>query len=111
MQVKDHVIEFAADGGISQRVYATTQKLRAWAIVLPYLDETALAALLAFWEDREGRAKPFKWPNPEDGTTYFVRFGDQQISVTRLNSATKAWSAAFTLQQAHDAEINNDEGI
>lgn len=111
IQQSDHVTVFTSPDGLTQRVYSTAQPLKQWSVVLHYLDATALAALWALWEDREGRAKPFKWTNPDDGQTYFVRFGSKTLSVTRLNTPTKAWSATFELVQVPDAEINNDEGV
>lgn len=110
-QQSDHVTIFTSPGGLAQRVYRTAQPLKQWSVVLHYLDESELAALWSLWEDREGRAKPFRWTNPDDGQTYFVRFGSSTLAVARLNTPTKAWSATFELVQVPDAEINNDEGL
>ncbi len=107
---RDYVTEFVADGGLSQRVAYVGQYLKTWYVTLHYLDEAARADLLALWESRNGRAAPFRWVNNEDGQTYFVRFADSSLKLTRLNTPTKAWGATITIVQVHDAEIDDDLG-
>jgi hypothetical protein len=111
VKIDDNVAIFTAPSKLSQRVTVAAPFLRTWAVMIHCLYEADKAALEALWEDRGGRAKPFKWVHPEDGQTYFVHFGDSTITFQRLGSVTKAWTAALTLTEAHPAEINNDEGI
>lgn len=111
VKIDDNVSIFTAGSKLSQRVTVAAPFLRTWAVTLHCLYEVDKAALESLWEDRGGRAKPFKWVHPGDGQTYFVHFGDSTITFQRLNSAIKAWTVALVLIEAHPAEINNDEGI
>lgn len=111
VRIDDNVMEFTSAGKLTQRVTIAAPFLRSWAVTIHCLYEADKAALEALWENRGGRARPFKWVHPESGQIYFVHFGDSTITFQRLGSVTKAWTVALTLTEAHPAAINNDEGI
>lgn len=106
---KDNVLVFESTSRLTQYIVYDASYLRMWSVTLHFLDETARDALVSLWQDRQGRAKPFKWVNPDDGLTYYVHFGDEDLKLERIPSATKGWRATFTLIEAHSMEIENDE--
>lgn len=106
---KDSVTIFETKSQLVQYIVHDAPYLRVWSVTLHYIDTTARDALVSLWQDRQGRAKPFKWVNPDDGQTYYVHFADENLKLERLPTATEGWRSTFTLIEAHPLEIDNDE--
>lgn len=110
VRIPDNVSLFEAKSRLTQFVIHDAPMLRVWSITLHYLDAAAVTLLESLWETCGGRAKPFKWVHPESSETYFVHFADENLKYERLRTPTGAWTATFTLVEAHPLEIEDDEG-
>lgn len=69
-------------GGHEQRNQSWSQPLRRWGIAVVAMDDTERAALISFFLARAGAFDTFIWTDPVDGTSYTVRFeqDDPEIS-------------------------------
>ena len=67
-QFSTQVIRFV--DGSEQRFPGYPAPLRKWSITLDLLDESELTTLEQFFEAQNGRAQPFSFTDPWDGTVY-----------------------------------------
>jgi len=104
---EDSVEEFTSPSRLSQFIYYSAFLGKNYKIEVPSLTETQLGTLRTFWETHKGRVIPFKWINPVDDVTYYVRFSSSNLTFERI--AKYNWSCSFTLSQAHPLEVTEPD--
>ncbi len=104
---QDTVDEFTSPARLSQFLHYDAFLEKRFAIQIPALTAAQVTTLQAHWVDVKGRAIPFKWANPADSATYYVRFDSSKLSFEQI--APAYWSCSFTLRQAHTLEVTEPE--
>jgi hypothetical protein len=95
---------FTARSGLEQRVSLDQFIPRIWSLVFPGMKRVSVDTLEAFWRDREGPLKPFKWQSEETSDLYYVRF--DQASFKPEHIGPDVWSLSFQFREIFPGEIN-----
>lgn len=100
---EDCAEEFTSPSRLSQWLYVDAFLGNSWSLTIHAMTGTEVTALKTFWENHKGRVIPFKWVNPTDGTTYFVRFNSSSLLFQRVSKTH--WSCSILISEAHPLEI------
>lgn len=100
---EDAVVEFQSLARLKQYVYYDAFLERRYTIQVPALTSSEVSTLKTFWSNRKGRVEPFKWKNPSDNTTYFVRFAMQSLTFEQITHTH--WRCELMFTEAHPLEI------
>ncbi len=104
---EDSVEEFTSPSRLSQFLYYDAFLEKRFSIQIPAMTSTEVTTLQSHWVTVKGRAIPFKWANPADSTTYYVRFDSSKLTFEQI--APAYWSCSFVLRQAHTLEVTEPE--
>lgn len=104
---EDSIEEFTSPSRLSQFLYYDAFLEKRFFLQIPALTAAQVTTLQAHWVAVKGRAIPFKWVNPADSTTYYVRFDSSKLTFEQI--APAYWSCSFVLRQAHTLEVTEPE--
>jgi hypothetical protein len=104
---EDSVEEFTSPSRLSQFLHYDAFLEKRFSIQVPALTSAQVTTLQTHWVAVQGRAIPFKWVNPADSTTYYVRFDSAKLAFEQI--APAYWSCSFVLRQAHTLEVTEPE--
>lgn len=98
---EDPAMRQAVDGGYDiTRARHTRRPRRTYVAVYRNLNQADKTAIEDFWDDVGGGSAIFNWTNPENGTTYQVRFPEAfQLSYTGAGP-TKRWDCSIKFKEA-----------
>lgn len=104
---EDAIEEFTSPSRLSQFLHYDAFLEKRFSIQIPALTAAQVTTLQSHWVTVQGRAIPFKWVNPADSTTYYVRFDSPRLTFKQI--APAYWSCSFVLRQAHTLEVTEPE--
>ena len=91
---EDIAVEFTSPSRLSQWLYVDAFLGNSWSLTIHAMTGTEVTTMKTFWESHKGRVIPFKWVNPTDGSTYYVRFSSSSLLFQRV-SKTHTGAAHF----------------
>ena len=100
---EDIAVEFTSPSRLSQWLYVDAFLGNLWSLTIHAMTGTEVTTMKTFWENHKGRVIPFKWVNPTDGSTYYVRFSSSSLLFQRVSKTH--WSCSFLISEAHPLEI------
>lgn len=98
---EDPVMRSEMEGGyVITRARHTRAPRKTWRIVYRMLRNFDRLTLESFWTTVRGGSATFNWTNPQDGSTYIVRFKDPLQMTYVGRGSNQRWDCSFTLEQA-----------
>jgi len=95
----DPAIRSQSEGGYVTSRARFTRIARKWTVSYRWMSQANMNTLKAFEDARAGGADSFTWTNPEDSTTYTVRFLGLVRYVPEDNSNFLWWAVEFVLEE------------
>lgn len=102
MELEDPSMKSEMEGGyVISRARHTRAPRRNWKCAYTDISREDKLTIENFWIQVRGSSVIFNWPNPEDGQTYPVRFGDDKIRFEYVGiGPRRRWNVRFSLDQA-----------
>jgi hypothetical protein len=86
-------------GYTATRPKHTRTPRRYWKVAYQYMNNADKALLDAHWNTQRGGSLAFDWVNPQNGTTYTVRYKSTIEWVYKGAGPTQRWDCSFELEQ------------
>ena len=103
ISLEDTAVEFTSPSRLSQWLYVDAFLENSWSLTIHAMTGTEVTTLKTFWENHKGRVIPFKWVNPTDGSTNYVRFSSSSLLFQRISKTH--WSCSILISEVHPLEI------
>lgn len=87
-------------GYVITRARHTRPPRRTWMVVYRMLTNADRALLETLWDTVRGGSATFNWTNPQNSTTYEVRFKDPLNFSYSGRGTNQRWDCSFSLEQA-----------
>lgn len=87
-----------SDGGYTVTRARFTRTVRKWTINYTWVSRTNKETIRAYEEARHVGAEYFQWTNPENSTTYWVRFSAPITYRPHPNTNFLWWMVEFVLE-------------
>lgn len=85
------------ENGVEQRRPRRSNSIKTWTLSFKNRDTTDMNTILTLYNAKKGAYTAFTWDNPEDSTTYTVRF--KEDSFKRQYHHYGLWDFSFELIQ------------
>lgn len=95
----DPAIRSQSEGGYVTSRARFTRIPRKWTVKYNWLSKVNKNTVKAFEDDQRAGAESFFWPNPEDSTTYTVRFLEPIVYTPHPNVNFLFWILDFVLEE------------
>lgn len=98
---EDPVLRSQIEGGyVATRPKHTRNPRKTWSITIRQLTNADKALLDAHWNSQHGGSLIFDWVNPQNSTTYQVRYKTPQDFSYVGSGNLQRWDCSFSLEQA-----------
>ncbi len=95
----DPAIRSQSEGGYVTSRARFTRIPRRWTVKYDWLSKANKNTVKTFEDDHRAGAASFSWPNPEDGTTYTVRFLKPVTYIPHPSVNFLFWMLDFVLEE------------
>lgn len=98
---EDPAMRLDMEGGyVISRARHTRTPRRTWKVTYKMLSNADRALLETLWDTVRGGSATFNWTNPQNSTSYEVRFKEQLSFNYTGRGTNQRWDCSFTLEQA-----------